>query len=121
MARDRCTRPARRDIEFFREHSGYAVGRRLEGSLQLARAECAADQMNWTTEWIPDYDADLSWMTPREQREPHEVFCASMTSPDGDHQASLCGIVDPSSADQRVIEASLALEARAYQRLQRKR
>jgi hypothetical protein len=77
--------------------------------------------MGWTTKWIQEHDYDVSWMAPEERNRPHEVYCASMTSPDGDHQATLCGIVDPSPADRRVIEAALALEAHAYQRLLGKR
>jgi len=105
-------------MEFFRRHSGYAVGRRLEGALQLARAECAAEQLGWRPEWNADPDPDLSWMPARQRQRPHDVYCASMMSGPGDHEASVCGVVDPSATDQRVIEASLALEARAYDRLQ---
>jgi hypothetical protein len=121
MARDMCKRPSLRDVHFFSQHAGYAPGRKLKGSLQLAQAECAADRMGWTTQWILEPDADLSWLTPEERNQPHEVYCATMTSPDGDHQATLCGIVDPDRADRRVIKAVLAMEARAYQRLQRRR
>lgn len=98
----------RRAVNFFREHAGYVVGRKMAGALDLARAERWAASEGVIFEWSADDDADLSWMTEKERDEPHEVLCC-MASLDG-ARASLCGIVDPDRNYQRVIEAELASE-----------
>lgn len=94
-----------RAYRFFFEHAGYIVGQRAQCALGLARAEQYARDNDWEAEWIPDDDADLSWMTEEEQREPHEVLGCILRDSDGNVLASLWGITDPTFGYTRVVEA----------------
>ena len=105
----------RKAVNFFREHAGYIVGRRLAGALALAKAETVAkDVLRYR--WIADDDADLSFMSDDERRQPHEVeVCLAErqcpTCERWEIVGSLGGIVDADNAYRRVVEAELALEA----------
>lgn len=106
----------RKAVNFFREHAGYVVGRRMAGALDLARAErwAASEDVNFM--WTADEDADLSWATPRQREQIQEVMCClAALRRDGQATvtASLCGIVDPDRNYQRVVEAELANELRS--------
>lgn len=46
----------------------------------------------------------------------HEILCAELHTEDGDHLASLGGIIDPGGAICRVVEAELAQEALSEER-----
>ena len=109
-----------RDVRFFREHVGGVVGEAERGGLALTRAERYAADHGWTVVWEDDPDADWSWMTEREQKQPHEVYVALLYDRDPADRtsrlrprilASLGGIFDPSPQYRRVVEAELALEA----------
>lgn len=104
--------------QFFYEHAGYSVaaGETKEQGKErtakhLATAETWALQEGYT--FIEDYekDADLSWMTSDERREPHECIWIQMRDEAGACVASLCGITDATEAYKRVIRAELASEA----------
>jgi hypothetical protein len=99
------------DFRFFQKHAGYVRGQRAAGALALARAEREADRRGWTTEWDHDPEPDLSFMTPRERKQEHEVLCAVLKDRDGKPLTSLCGIVDADRTYGRIVEAELALEA----------
>jgi hypothetical protein len=100
-----------RAYRFFFDNAGYIVGHRAECALSLARAEQYARDNDWQAEWVWDDDADLSWMSDAEQREPHEVYGCVLKDENGNVLASLWGITDPDNAYMRVIEAELADES----------
>ena len=97
---------------FFMEHAGYATppGRAVCAA-SLARAEEHAEAAGLTFEWLWDADADLSWMDEAEAAREHEVLGCIVRGPDGEHLASLWGIVDADAGYRRVVEAELAAEA----------
>lgn len=109
-----CKRPLASAIQFFFEHAGYSTppGRKTVAK-QLARAECEASKRGWEGEWDPDEDPDLSWMTPEERRQPHEVYCVGLRGSPGDLLVAgpICGVVSPDRNYRRVLEAELADEA----------
>lgn len=109
-----------KDVRFFREQAGGVVGEAQRGALALTRAERYAADHGWTVVWEDDPDADWSWMSEREQQQPHEVYVAILYDRDPADRtsrlrprvlASLGGIFDPSPEYRRVVEAELALEA----------
>jgi hypothetical protein len=115
---------SRKAFRFFLEHAGYATPPgRAACALGLSRAEERAKAVGITFEWEWDEDADLSWMDDRDRyyhhdggkRHPreHEVLGCIARGPDGEHLASLWGIVDADASYRRVVEAELAAEALA--------
>lgn len=104
-----------KDMRFFREHGGGVVGEGSRGGLDLARAEREAERRGWHVEWVPDDDADWSWLDQpgfeKEKARDHEVYGAVLKDRHGNVLASLWGIFDPDSKYQRVVEAELASEA----------
>jgi len=101
----------RRAWRFFHENAGGVVGEAAVTAAALARAEERAREEGLTFSWIPDDDADLSWMSERERAQDHEVLICVAFGPEGRSMACLGGIVDPCNAYRRVVEAELALEA----------
>lgn len=112
-------RKLRDRYEFFRENAGYIVGQRALGAIALARAEELAEAQPERIEfqWVPNSDSDngpedWGWPEPevrRFWRTKHEVWgCALLI--DGEHQASLWGIWDPSEGYCREIQAGLMLD-----------
>ncbi len=99
-----------RAYRFFFEHAGYIVGHRAECALNLARAEQYARDNEWDAEWVADDDADLSWMSDEEQRQPHDVLGCILRDADGNVLGSLWGITDPDNDYMRVVAAELASE-----------
>lgn len=52
----------RERTRFFAEHAGYSVPPgRYACALALAKAEAEGKRRGFTTEWVDDVDADLSW------------------------------------------------------------
>jgi hypothetical protein len=106
-----------KDMRFFREHGGGVVGEAARGALSLARAEREMERRGWRVEWVPDDDADWSWLDQpgfeKEKARDHEVYGAILKDRHGEVLASLWGIFDPDSKYQRVVEAELASEALA--------
>lgn len=100
-----------RAYRFFFEHAGYIVGERALCALNLARAELYSRENDWQTDWVADDDADLSWMSEEEQRQPHEVLGCILRDACGNVLGSLWGITDPDNAYMRVVAAELASEA----------
>lgn len=109
--------------QFFYQHAGYAYDPTTESKTAgrrrcaraLAQAEAWAQTHGLTFEWTHDDDANLSWMTPEEQAQPHEVLCCVARYRDGAIAACLGGIIDADDRTYgRVIEAELALEAQAH-------
>ncbi len=123
MANPRSGRPRRtqrrkgliRDMQFFRRHGGGVVGEAARGALSLARAEREMTKRGWTVEWVPDDNADWSWLDQpgfeREKAKEHEVYGAVLKDRHGKVLASLWGIFDPDRHYMRVVEAELASEA----------
>jgi hypothetical protein len=104
----------RKAFQFFLDNAGYATPPgRAACALELARAERYAYEQEWSWEWRFDDDADLSWMDDAERAKEHEVLGAILNDRDGNHLASLWGIVDPDATYRRVVEAELASEAQA--------
>jgi hypothetical protein len=109
----------RRAFQFFMKESGYVVGKRAQGSLDLARAEAYALDHGWTTEWVGDDSGSDAlgdheyWCSnaKRGKCDGHYVFGCVLNDNNGEHLASLWGIIEPSSAYERVVEAELASEA----------
>lgn len=93
---------------------------RVRCALSLAGAEAAAQRLDWSFEWAPEmlgYDEFLGdheyWCDDAKNgiEHDHEVFYCTLDTPDGEMLQSLGGIIDPSEAYRRVIEAELASEA----------
>lgn len=114
---------------FFRDHAGYCVGYRAGDALALARAEMWAEACDIEFLWSEDYDdypnslGNHGYWCTQESREEyegtrdrdrhtHEIYWCQ-ASWHGELQASLGAIIDPSQDYQRVVEAELALEAKA--------
>ena len=98
-------------IAFFREHASYAVGQRYRNAVALAKAEAEAEARNWSVSWEDDDDSD-------ERGAEVCYLFAQGHGPDaygefetGELLASVGGIVEPTSAYMRVIEAELAIDA----------
>lgn len=116
----------RERIQFFYREAGYSYDPKTETERQgrmrcaraLASAEIHAEQNGWIVEWVPDPDADRSWMDEETRRENQEAFGAILyteCSACGSKQtavASLWGIFEPSDEYRRVVAAELALEAK---------
>jgi hypothetical protein len=98
--------------QFFMEHAGFGTppGRAVCAA-SLARAEEQAESAGLRFEWVEDECPDLSWMDAREVARDHEVLGCIARSPEGEHLASLWGIVDADANYRRVVEAELAAEA----------
>ena len=109
---------------FFWKHAGYsydpatetkAQGRRRCASL-LAEAEAWAKDHELTFTWEHDPFGELgdheAWCEAGCGRS-HEILLCLARYRDGEVAASLSGIIDPDRNYARVIEAELALEARA--------
>ena len=108
-----CVKPARRVFDFFR-----GQGHGAKNAMDLARAECEGLAREWRVQWEDDSDPDLSWMTTRERKDPHEVLCAVLVGPSksvgySDVIDSMCGIVDPDRNYARVVEAEMVSDALA--------
>lgn len=102
---------------FFLKHAGYCVKpgetrrqARIRCAKELVVAEKRGQAAGFTFEWVPDFDADLSWLEPGQV--VHEVYgCVAY---DGTTVVgSLWGICDPDANYRRVIQAELASEALA--------
>lgn len=104
-----------RAYRFHFKNGGYIDGARSACALRMARAEDAAQHLDWVYEWEEDIDRDLSWMDAAERENEHEVLCVILRSADGEVLASLGGIVDADRDYRRIIEAELALEADAHE------
>lgn len=104
----------KRAYDFFKEHAGYVVGRRAEGSLALARAEAIASSLGWSVDWEIDEE---EYQLGDEEDEPSEVFVAVLRDEDGESMEVLGGIADPTRQYRRIVEAELALEALARKKL----
>jgi len=106
-------------FRFFYANAGYIVGKRAVGAIALARAERWASQLGYEYRWnfeqenYNDFLGDHAYWCADERasrQHEHEVFyCVLETH--GRILASLGGIIDPTYASCRVIEAELALEA----------
>lgn len=98
-------------IQFFAEHAGYATPPGKMGTAKLlAKAEEWASAEGVEFQVYDDPDADLSFMSEEEQREPHEVIQIIATHPENGRTAALSGIVDATPNYRRVVAAELALE-----------
>lgn len=124
----------RRAFQFFLKHSGYCVGQRAKGALQLARAERWAETEGYTFEWRYDADADLGdheyWCNAARRdkagydsdgnqitsyrRRPecagHEAEYCLMLDRNNHVVQSLHGILDATGDYRRVVQAELASE-----------
>mgnify|MGYP001607311749 CR=1 FL=1 len=111
-----------RRYRFMKEHGRYVVGMCAAGALQRAKAEQWAIDSDVEFEWhyeecdYYDYRDMLGdhayWCIQEERGEKHThevLWCAAMFN--GKCIAALGGIIDPSTAYRRAIEAELALEA----------
>ena len=102
---------------FFVKHSGYVVGRRAIGAMNLARAEAYAKAAGYTVTWEPDFDADLgdheAWCSAAKQGKcpGHEAQMAILCDASGKVRETLGGIIEADRDYHRVVEAEMALEA----------
>jgi hypothetical protein len=120
---------------FHRENSASRVGNHAADALDYARAELAARNLGWSVTWEYDPDADLGdhayWCNDQRRADAgygadgdrlsffsgyghehdHETTYAVLRDADGEHLASLGGIIDADATYRRTVEAELALEA----------
>ena len=97
--------------EFFRGHMGvHRSGRSAEAAASLARAEEAAEDLDWQVEWEEDPDGADS-LGEIDPATVSEILVAVLKDESGEVLGSLGGIVDPDLNYRRVVEAELALEA----------
>ncbi len=93
-------------VEFFQKQ-----GNNVKTSKALAAAEERARDKGWEFEWSHDEDPDLSWASDEERDNIKEVLVVVLKDENGHVLESLGGIVDPTTAYGREIEAELAFEA----------
>lgn len=105
---------------FFYTYAGYTLGRRAIGAWKLALAERHAASAGITFEWDGDYAnyhdtlGDHAYWCRDEckgVKHAHEVLSCVARDEAGKVVAALGGIIDPSRAYARVVEAELAIEA----------
>lgn len=94
----------------------------------LANAEAEAQQRGWSFTWEWDQDGDLgdheAWCpqarSERHNRCSHEILGCVLVAADADgrrdYSHALWGIIDPSNAYRREVEAECAIEALAEER-----
>lgn len=120
-----------RAYKFFKDHSGYVVGKRAIGALQLAKAEIEAENRGWDVRWEPEQEAvedflgDHEFWCARARRNAaekktgsrgrticqHEAYWAVVVDSEGNQlPASLGGILDPERDYMRVVAAELFSE-----------
>jgi hypothetical protein len=109
---------------FFYDNAGWSWDRKLEtaregrirSAKKLARAEKWAYEHSVEFDVVPDSDADLSFMTKEQRKQPHEcVGVIARFKPYGDLNEqelteSLWGIIDADDNYLRVVKAELTLE-----------
>ena len=98
-----------------RDNAGYVVGQRALGAAALARAEDRASYEGVRFEWETDWDTDLGdheyWCSDAQRGIDHAHECYTVRARvDDEVLASIGGVIEPSTAYARVIEAELALE-----------
>ncbi len=127
-----------KDFKFFRDNAGYIVGERAMSAISLARAEKYSQAREWYVVWeFEDYSDDhlgdhSYWCTKERSYEAlseydmheamafehtHDVTYAVLKDTNYEPLSSLGGIIDPGTNYARVIEAELASEAIAKQKL----
>lgn len=88
-------------------------GNRPKQALGYARAEQFAAKRDWVFSWEWDDYTDLTWMETEEREKDHECWGCVLKNARGEVLDSLWGIVDPSNAYRREIEAELACNGMA--------
>ena len=107
------------DFQFFYANAGYSwdskTETRQQGRAKTARmlvaAEIWARETGVYFEWVPDPDADTSWMSDDLRADNQNAFGCVCRDAEGTQLESLWGIFEPSAGYRRVVQAELALEA----------